>query len=286
VTGLLVLASPDVVIATGAIARWTGGGTVEMSDTATNEIVGVSAGAILQNSDKIEGAGNLGGGQLNLTNEAAGVIDGNEATALVIDTGAEGFVNAGLVVAVGAGGVTIDGAVNNTGTLEAAGGTLTVMGAVTGAGTVRISGGTTDFAAAFSQNVAFTAAGGVLELANSQAYAGAISGFSKTGASSLDLEDINFATAAETYSGTTKSGVLTVTDGTHTASIHLTGNYRASVWTLSADPDGATVVADPTPSAHGLAAAMASFAPEASGASSTMATAALPHPLLASPTSG
>ena len=38
-------------------------------------------------------------------------------------------------------------------------------GAVTGAGSVRISGSTADFAAAFSQNVAFTSAGGLLELA-------------------------------------------------------------------------------------------------------------------------
>jgi hypothetical protein len=256
-----------------------------MSDAASNNIVGVSAAAILQNSDRIEGAGSLGGGQLNLTNEAAGIIDGNAAEALVVDTGAGAFVNDGLVVAVGAGGLAIDGAVDNTGTLEAAGGTLTVDGAVTGSGSVRVSGSTADFAAAFSQNVAFTSAGGLLELADSQAYAGTISGFSKTGASSLDLEDISFATATESYSGTAASGVLTVTDGTHTAKINLTGNYLASVWTLSSDTGGGTVVTDPAaPSAHGLAAAMAGFAPTAGGAQSSAPLATpLPQVLVAAP---
>jgi hypothetical protein len=79
--------------------------------------------------------------------------------------------------------------------------------------------------------------------------------------------------------------VLTVTDGTHTAKINLTGNYLASVWDLTADSSGGTVVTDPTaPSAHGLAAAMAGFAPAPTGgASSATATSALPHPLLAGP---
>jgi hypothetical protein len=282
-TTLLTVISPKLTVA--SVTALTGGGALQLSNIAAVTVVGASAASLLENSDKIDGAGNLGGGQLRLTNEAAGIIDGDAAKALVIDTGAGAFVNAGLVVAVGAGGFTIDGAVDNTGTLEAAGGTLTVDGAVTGSGSVRVSGSTADFVAAFSQNVAFTSAGGLLELADSQAYAGTISGFSKTGASSLDLEDISFATATESYSGTAASGVLTVTDGTHTAKINLTGNYLASVWDLTADSSGGTVVTDPTaPSAHGLAAAMAGFAPAPTGgASSATAIVALPHPLLAVP---
>jgi hypothetical protein len=78
--------------------------------------------------------------------------------------------------------------------------------------------------------------------------------------------------------------VLTVTDGTHTAKINLTGNYLASVWDLTADSSGGTVVTDPTaPSAHVMASAMAGFAPAPTGGSSTAAIVALPHPLLAVP---
>jgi hypothetical protein len=282
-TSLLTVISPNLTVASAT--ELTGGGTFQLSNSSANTVIGASAATLLQTSVRIEGAGNLGGGQIELTNEAGGAIDGNAATALTIDTGSGAFVNGGLVEAVGAGGLAIDGAVDNTGTLEAAGGTLTVDGAVTGAGSVRISGSTADFAAAFSQNAAFTTAGGMLELADSQGYTGMISGFSKTGASSLDLEDISFASATESYSGTAASGVLTVTDGTHTAKINLTGNYLASVWTLSSDAGGGTVVTDPAaPSAHGLAAAMASFAPTEGGAQSSAPLATpLPQVLAAAP---
>jgi hypothetical protein len=127
------------------------------------------------------------------------------------------------------------------------------------------SGGVADFAGAFSQNVAFTAGGGTLELANSQGFAGVISGFSKTGGTSLDLGDIGFVsgTTKATYSGTKTSGILTVTDGTHTAKLHLTGNYLASTWTLTSDGHGGTTVTDPTPQTAAaptaLLSAMAGF---------------------------
>jgi hypothetical protein len=286
-TGLLSLTSPDVVIETGAIARLTGGGAMALSAVSTNAIIGASAGAILENSDRIEGAGNLGGGQLNLTNEAEGIIEGDATEALVIDTGADAFTNAGLILAAGAGGLAIDDAVRNTGVLEAARGTLTVAGAVTGAGSVRVSSGAAEFAAAFAENVAFTSAGGTLALADAAAYSGEISGFSRTGASALDLEDISFATATESYSGTAQSGVLTVTDGTHTARIGFAGNYKASEWTLAKDASGGTIVTDPTaaaPSARVMASAMAGLAPAAAAASAPVGGhGAAPAAMLARP---
>jgi hypothetical protein len=39
--------------------------------------------------------------------------------------------------------------------------------------------------------------------------------------------------------------MLTVTDGSHTANIALTGNYLSSTWTLSSDGHGGTFVVDP-----------------------------------------
>jgi hypothetical protein len=99
-----------------------------------------------------------------------------------------------------------------------------------------------DLASTFTEAVTFTGTTGVLELAHSQTYSGTISGFSTTGGTSLDLADIAFVSSTKaTFSGTSASGVLTVTDGTHTAHINLTGNYTASTFTASSDGNGGTI---------------------------------------------
>ena len=50
-----------------------------------------------------------------------------------------------------------------------------------------------------------------------------------SGQDTLDLADINFATIqTPTFSGASTGGMLTVTDGSHTANIALLGNYLAS----------------------------------------------------------
>jgi hypothetical protein len=48
-----------------------------------------------------------------------------------------------------------------------------------------------------------------------------------------------------TFSGTSTGGTLTVTDGTHTAEIALSGNYLASSFVASADGSGGVDVVDP-----------------------------------------
>jgi hypothetical protein len=136
--------------------------------------------------------------------------------------------------------------VANTGLLEAVNGNLTVGGAVTGAGSAVINAGTLDFASSFSQNVTFSGSSGQLELANSQAYKGSITGFSTSGGTSFDLRDIGFVSASEaTFSGFKTHGVLTVTDGAHTATITLEGNYTNSSWTASSDGHNGVIVVDP-----------------------------------------
>ncbi|HXV01269.1 MAG TPA: hypothetical protein VG166_12305 [Caulobacteraceae bacterium] len=246
-TTTLKTTSPDVVIAAGG-ATLSGGGTLLLTNKASNKVIGASASATLTNFDRIVGAGQLGGGSMILVNKAGGVIDGNAANQLIIATGVGTIANAGLIEATGTGGVMVAGPVHNTGTLSVSAGTLAITGAVSGAGVVRIGGGVADFGFTFAENVTFTGTTGVLELARSQTYTGTVGGFSKTGTTSLDLLDIASGTASASYSGTTTAGVLTVTDGTHTAKIHLAGDYTASSFIVSSDGHGGTKVVDPVKS--------------------------------------
>ena len=73
-----------------------------------------------------------------------------------------------------------------------------------------------------------------------------------------------------TYSGTKTGGVLTVTDGTHTAQIHLTGNYLSSTFVASSDGHGGVTIVDPPataalPPPHQLIAAMAGLGADRGG---------------------
>ena len=196
----------------------------------------------------------VGGGVLTVDtfdNEAAGVIEATGGDQ--IEFGGVAVNNAGRIKAINLGGaigqiifsvplnneaggvvkakgntVTIDAPVANAGVLRAAGGTFILNDPVTGSGQVEITAGILELASGVIPNVAFTGTAGTLLLANSQGYAGTVSGFSLSGGTSLDLQDIGFvnaneATFVENGSGT--GGVLTVTDGTHTANIQLAGDY-------------------------------------------------------------
>jgi hypothetical protein len=173
------------------------------------------------------------------------------------------LTNAGTLAAVGSGRVRLAGPVVNTGELEVLGGLVTVVGDMTGTGMAVIKGGKLAFLAGFDEDVTFAGGGGRLKLAQSQAYAGTISGFSRRGYTSLDLTDIAFVSADEaTFSGTNAGGILTVSDGTHTARLQLAGDFRTTTFTTLSDGFGGVVVAAssavmaPSPT-HLLAAAMA-----------------------------
>ncbi len=176
------------------------------------------------------------GRTLNLTN-AADVISGKGVT-----------VNGTLEVS-GGGKLEIQGPVINNGLLLVSAGTLVLENnaTVTGTGSARVIGGTLDASGTFNQAVAFSGGTGTLILGRSQLYTAAITGFSTTGGTSFDLSDVGFVSAGEaTFSGTTLGGVLTVTDGTHTAKLNLVGNFTGSTFTASSDGHGGVIVVDPT----------------------------------------
>ena len=166
----------------------------------------------------------------------------SDAGVLILNATAKN-TNAGLIEATKGGVLTIGAPLVNRGTLAVHGGTLTVNGAVTGTGIAEIDGGTLDLKLSFNEAVAFTGTTGVLDLARSKTYSAAITGFSRSGGTSLDLGDIAFVGSTEaTFSGTRTGGVLTVTDGKHTAHIDLDGAYNTSMFIASSDGQGGTIV--------------------------------------------
>ena len=107
-------------------------------------------------------------------------------------------------------------------------------------------GGSAEIDGPGTQLVTFTGVTGTLRIDHALGFSGQISGLA--GADALDLSDLSYGTSTTaTFSGNTTGGTLTVSDGIHTASISLLGNYLSSGWTLSSDGQGGTVVVDPVP---------------------------------------
>jgi hypothetical protein len=249
-----------LVIVDGKLSL-SGGGEILTTGSPNNVIIGSTAGATLTNVDcKIVADGYLGAGQMVLVNQAQGQIQSAVSPhPLLIDTGANMIINAGLISASGSG-VTIDSPIDNTGQIQAVGGVFTATQAVTGNGHIFISGGTAIFEAGFNQPVDFAAAGGTLSLWQSVNFSGVIQGYSAGTGDGLDLRDITFGkTTAATFSGTVTYGVLTVSDGVHTARFHLLGAIGGATFVTSTDGHGGTNVSSrpAAASVQALAAAMA-----------------------------
>ena len=118
--------------------------------------------------------------------------------------------------------------------------------------TVIGAGTTVELSSAYSGTVYFAGATGTLKIDNSSSFSGTIAGQLAIG-DVIDLADISAgANAKISYSGNESSGTLTVSDGTHTASIALKGNYSLADFTVSSDGHGGTNVVDP-PTVAGFA---------------------------------
>ncbi len=288
-TQLISTTARTSLVVKGALTL-AGGGKIQLGDSANNLIIGSTASATLINTDcTIAGAGSLGGGRMTLVNQAGGLIlAGTGNHFLLINTGANTIINAGVISASGAG-LIINSPIENDNLLQTIRTTLTVTKAVTGSGHVFISGGTAEFEANFNQLVYFSSAGGTFALARSATYTGSIHGYSATAGDVLDLRDIAFISAGEaTFSGTTKAGTLTVSDGTHTAHIKLSGAINGATFVAAPDGHGGTMVTSSVAPAA-LAGFIAAMAGQSNGTSSTMAThetAVAMTPLLSVPHTG
>jgi hypothetical protein len=276
----------DIVVGAGG-ATLEGGGAILLGASGESRITAAAgAPATLENVySEISGAGAIGGANLTLINDSSGVIDADQNLALTIGTGANAVVNAGLIEATGRGGLVIKSALDNTGLIFANGGDLTVDGAVSGDGLALVDGATLDFASSVSENILFLDKSALLELAQSRSYTGSVTGFSPNGADKLDLEDIGFSAATTTsYSGNATGGVLTVTQGTHVATIAFIGDYLASTFLAASDGHGGTLITTTTTTpaaaaaAHRFAAAAAALGAGAGESASAAHDASRAHP--------
>src|SRR5262249_814478 len=117
-----------------------------------------------------------------------------------------------------------------------------------------LSGATTEIATASGQNVDFVNNNGTtgkLVLDDSAGFTGAIFGFAGDGtianSDTINLKDINFANptqATYTKNGNGTGGILTVSDGTHTASINFVGGYALGNFVFASDGNGGTLIVD------------------------------------------
>ncbi|WP_184805241.1 beta strand repeat-containing protein, partial [Rhizobium leucaenae] len=220
----------------------TGGGTVTLSDDAANVIFGSGDNVTLTNVDNtISGAGQLGDGHLTLVNEGTIIADGSHA--LVIDTGVNAVNNTGTLEATGTGGLDIHSSVVNDGLLWANGGNINLEGSVSGSGTALLSGhASLEIGGSFSEGITLsTDAQATITIDHAAAFTGTIAGLDANDA--LRFGDISAATASFSFAenAAKTGGVLTVTDGTHTATIGLTGDYSASDFSLGHDGDYAEI---------------------------------------------
>jgi fibronectin-binding autotransporter adhesin len=119
------------------------GGTLTMSNNAQNYIFGTTSLDQLTNQETIQGAGQIGHGQMALVN--TGTIDANQSAGITIDAN-DGLTNTGTLEATAGATLTLQsmGTINNTGgTISANGSTVEVNSSTVNGGKVTLTGAST-----------------------------------------------------------------------------------------------------------------------------------------------
>jgi hypothetical protein len=223
-----------------------GDGDLILGDTIGNSIVSNGSAQNLENyGNTISGSGTIGDADMTFTNFRDGTIDANGTAGLTLSATAGEMFNAGLMESTGAGGLTINGALSNSGVLESTAGLLDVTGNVSAFGQAEIGGsGSMEFGGSLNQNVTFlSGASGQLILDHSSIAGDApslIEGFAS--GDTIDLRDVLSGTATKSFAAVLNGGTLTVSDGTHTANLILAGSYTSGSFSLAADGHGGTLV--------------------------------------------
>ncbi|MGA8430194.1 MAG: hypothetical protein WB729_10260 [Candidatus Sulfotelmatobacter sp.] len=226
----------------------SGKGTLTLGNAGPNTIEGASltGSEVLTNASTIQGAGNIGNGEMGLINSgtvSANVSGGN----LFIDASSAGFSNSGTVQALTGSNVTIEGAANSFLNYNATNNTLTGGTYTANGGNIYFPGsasGITTLAAKVTQeasgqlmntttgtsalaNLSSIVAGGVLTTTATFAQPGA---FSMAGALNL-LPKTSFSVGSLTQINS--AGVLTAGQWVFDSNFNITGT-PASIKTNSA----------------------------------------------------
>jgi hypothetical protein len=136
----------------------------------------------------------------------------------------------------------------NPGSLQATGNWLDMIGPLPGGGEpITISNGSTlELDTADSGSVTFAGPQGTLQLDSATGFSGQIADFGAL--DQIDLAAIGFGantTLGYTPNNGNTGGTLTVSDGTHTASLALLGQYMAASFATASDGHGGTLISDP-----------------------------------------
>ncbi|MET4391694.1 uncharacterized protein YaiE (UPF0345 family), partial [Bradyrhizobium sp. F1.4.3] len=123
---------------------------------------------------------------------------------------------------------------------------LSGSGTVIGPNSLTIgSGASVELVGAYSGTISFAGATGTLVIDQSTKFSGALSG-QLTTTDFIDLRDITAgASATVGYTGNNSPGKLSVSDGTNTTNLSLTGNYSLGNFIVSSDGNGGTLLVDP-----------------------------------------
>lgn len=120
----------------GGVVTLSGGGTILLSNSANNRLMGINLGSLVNVDNVIRGAGQIGVDATAITNSGAIIAD--QPTELVIDPSTTALVNTGILRAEAGGTLRLSNGdfLNAGGVIEAADGSLVLLSA-TG-----VSGGT------------------------------------------------------------------------------------------------------------------------------------------------
>jgi hypothetical protein len=201
----------------GTTTTLTGGGIVSLSNNANNTVrdANDATGKLVNFNNTIEGAGNIGNGEMSLDNQAGATVDANLSSQLTIQPSSAN--------------------VTNDGTFEAtSGGLLNVVSGVIGSGQFVIGASSeVELGGASGDAATFTGTTGKLRIGNPSGakYTGTIGGFSANDI--LELAGTYATSAAPgTFNGRTTSLIVTLSGG-GTLTYTLAGNYSSDGFTVT-----------------------------------------------------
>jgi fibronectin-binding autotransporter adhesin len=199
--------------------------------TNTGALEIFALGALTLGLTTVANAGGL------ITVDSTGLLTLNEAT---VDGGTV-TIGTGATVKAGGNVTFTNTALTNDGTIEVTDGKLKITGDIGSdaghIGSVQIDGGASfELGGAATQNVVFHGAGAELQIDGSS-FNGSIAGLAAS--DEIDLRTIGYGpNTTGTYSG----GTLTITDGTHSISMTLVGDYQNAHFAGSSDGHGGTLI--------------------------------------------